>query len=253
MVQPSTLKLVAHHIGEPRFATYLALANNHHHDALMLYRWNIEMSGALQEALGFAEVCLRNAVDRELRTWNAAQPPRNGVTYGTNWVEHPAGPLWAVLNPKRRNSPGRFSTHRDALNRALESQRARPSSHRRHGAPIDHDDIVAHMTFGTWKKLLPTKNSADPSGIGPIAQRRLWQEGVKDAFPHHQHPTVVYYWVERLHALRNRVAHIEPLCDINAMSYHRTVSHLLRAIDPPLSEWFGGTSRIPEVSRRRPC
>lgn len=260
MVHPRTIDALVDHIGPARFATYQGFAGGRDYDALQLYRWNLEMSGALHQALSLAEVALRNALDRELQKWNAAQPPRTttvkGTTtttvYATNWVEAPAGPLWAIMNPKRRNSSGHYSTYHDALSRAQRSLQARPPGHRRHGVPIGHDDLVAHMTFGTWKKVLPIKDLSHASGIGPHAQRQLWTQGVLNAFPHRQHPTVIAYWVDRLHALRNRVAHLEPLCDVDVMSYHRTIAHLLRAIDPSASEWYGGISQVPDIWRARP-
>ncbi|BBY21302.1 hypothetical protein MSTO_15070 [Mycobacterium stomatepiae] len=52
--------------------------------------------------------------------------------------------------------------------------------------------------------------------------------------------------------MRNRVAHMEPLVDIEPMSYHRTIARLLNAIDPTLKDWYTATSRIPEICRRRP-
>lgn len=225
MVQPASLAVLAHHIGAPRFETYRKIALNHNYDAVRMYRWNLEMSGALHEALGLAEVFLRNAIDRELRVWNAAQPLRRGSpTFGPEWVKNPAGPLYAVLNPPSSGkSKYRFSTYDDARKRAQKDLTERPLGHRRHGHPVDHDDLVAHMTFGTWKKLLAKKNAAHPSGVGPYAQRRLWTEAIVRAFPHHPSPAVIYYWVDRLHTLRNRVAHAEPLCDTDVMSYHRTI------------------------------
>ncbi|WP_067694463.1 hypothetical protein [Nocardia jejuensis] len=108
------------------------------------------------------------------------------------------------------------------------------------------------MTFGTWKKLLPSKYSKHPSGIGKDAQRDFWNDAICQAFPHHPDPLVIMYWVDRLHGLRNRVAHLEPLCDTVVMGYHRTVARLLRAIDPELAQWYSGVSRIPEVCRRNP-
>ncbi len=248
--QAST-RSVADVLGTARFATYLHHAGNDH-DALQLYRWNLEMSGALHEALCIAEVALRNVLDRELRTWNAMQPPRRGATYGDNWIENPAGPLWAILHPGGGRGGPRRSVHREANERALKDQRDRRPGHRRHGMPVDHDDLVAHLTFGTWKKMLARKDAHHPSGIGPVAQRTLWNEALHRSFPNKPSPTVIHYWVDRLHTLRNRVAHHEPLCDTDPTSYHRTVARLLRAMDPALAEWFAGVSRIPEVDRRRP-
>jgi len=47
-------------------------------DALALYRWNILAAGAASETLGLVEVAVRNAIDRELRLWNAANPNAHG-------------------------------------------------------------------------------------------------------------------------------------------------------------------------------
>ena len=33
----------------------------------------------------------------------------------------------------------------------------------RKGAPINHDDILAQITFGVWPKLLPTKDTPTPA------------------------------------------------------------------------------------------
>lgn len=253
VVQASTMTSVTSHITDVRFATYLALTNNDPYQALLMYRWNIEMGGALQEALSVAEVFLRNTMDPQLRKWNAAQPRRQGgPAYNHEWVKHPAGPLYAILNPRRARGGGRYSTYDDVRRRAQDASRARPLTHRRYGHPVDHDDVVAHMTFGTWKRLLPGKDLTDPSGIGPHGQRQLWQNALEQAFPHHPDPIVINYWVDRLHNLRNRVAHLEPLCDIEVMSYHRTIARLLRSIDPALASWYSGISRVPELWRQKP-
>ena len=44
---------------------------------------NIELAGAVYEALGIAEVFLRNAVDAQLRIWNAARHPMQPVASPT--------------------------------------------------------------------------------------------------------------------------------------------------------------------------
>ncbi|MGN2635849.1 hypothetical protein ACTD5D_06580 [Nocardia takedensis] len=259
MLQDQSVAVITDHIATARYATYLAPTGGDDRRALALYRWNIEMSGALQEATGIAEVFLRNAMDAQLRRWNAAQPPRGTLIYNHEWVRNPAGSLYAILNPnsRRKLSDGRtikiqHVTYNDVLSRAQDAAHTRLPGHRRHGHPIDHDDIVAHMNFGTWTKLLPRKDLTDSSGIGPRAQRTLWIDALDKAFPNHSDPLVVRYWVERLHKLRNRVAHLEPLCDTDVMGYHRTVARLLNAIEPSLGSWYSGISRVPMVYRQKP-
>jgi hypothetical protein len=255
VLQGSKLQAVTDHITGARLATYLAATGSDVRAALTLYRWNIELAGAVYEALGIAEVFLRNAVDAQLRIWNAAQPPHaaRGITYNHEWVKTPAAPLWGVLNPRRRGGSGNYSTYGDAYQRAEKDRDARAPGHRRHGHAVDHDDVVAHLTFGTWNVLLPRKDSSTtPPGLRPRPQATLWNAAVQYAFPNHPDPAVIKFWVERLHSIRNRVAHMEPLLDIDAVGYHRTVARLLKAIDPALTDWYTANSRIPEVWRRRP-
>ncbi len=241
--------LVAH-LSAPRFASYLAVASDADH-ALELYRWNVEMAGALHEMLGLAEVFVRNAIDAELQKWNAAQPPGFGTTYDSRWVENPARPLWAILNPPSSHPHApRRSTYNTAFSRAEEDRHLRGSTHRRHGMPVDHDDVVAHITFGTWKALLPRVQQNGT--LGRPSQMVLWSGALQDAFSHHKDPAVIGYWVNRLHGLRNRVAHLEPLLNTDVLSYHRTTSRLLRAIEPQLGDWYAGTSRVPSLAAQRP-
>lgn len=93
MLQGAKLQTVTDHI--TRLATYLAETGGDTSAALGLYRWNIDMAGALYEALALTEVFLRNAVDAQLRLWNASQPPHpnHGTTYNHEWVQTPARPL----------------------------------------------------------------------------------------------------------------------------------------------------------------
>lgn len=229
---------VSYHLSNPRLAPYTAEAGTTT-GAIKLYRWNLELSGALHEALGVVEVVLRNAIDRELQIWNTSRPTLPGnAPYGTNWVEHPARPLEGILNPRGRGSQPK-STYDSAFDRARADSNFRDPSHPRHGASPNHDDIVAHITFGTWVKLLP--NRRDRQGqIGPGPQRGLWNNALRHSFPHQSDPLVIARWVTRLHRLRNRIAHVEPLLGTDVISYHRSAARLLRAVDPAV----GGSRRL---------
>lgn len=242
---------VAAHLSAPRLEPYLAAAGSVA-GALRLYRWNLELSGAIHESLGVVEVAMRNSIDAQLRMWNRERPaPAGASAHGTNWVEHPARPLLGILNPRGRGGRPPKSTYESARERAIKDSNLRDPAHPRRGVSPNHDDIVAHITFGTWVKLLPSKRD-DQGRIAPGPQRGLWDNAIKHSFPHHADPLVVHHWANRLHLLRNRVAHVEPLIATDVMSYHRTAARLLRAIDPAMGDWYAGISRIPEVYRQRP-
>jgi hypothetical protein len=238
--QPSTADLLTRNVSAPRFETYRAVATDRRH-AAQLYRWNLAVSGALHESLAIVEVALRNAMDRELKIWNLS-----GFNATEEWVKYPAKPLEGILNPKN------FSTYSSAFDRASQSLSARSTAHRRYNTPITHDDLVANISFGTWKKLLPRKMPTQQSGIGPGPQRGMWTNSLSKAFPNKPHATAIHYWVSQVHALRNRVAHAEPLLDCDFAAYHRTAGRLLRAIDTEIGQWHSGVSRVPELAAKRP-
>lgn len=242
---------VAGHLSAARLRPYFAAAGSLS-GAMRLYRWNLELSGAIHESLGIVEVTMRNSIDAQLQIWNQARPAAVGTAlYGTNWVERPARPLEGLLNPRGRGGRPPKSTYESARERAIKDSNLRDPSHPRHAAAPNHDDIVAHITFGTWVKLLPSRRDSQ-GRIEPSGQRGLWVNALRHSFPHHPDPLVIHHWANRLHLLRNRIAHVEPLIATDVMRYHRSAARLLRAIDPAMGDWYAGISRIPEVYRRRP-
>ncbi len=246
--QPSAATVIASRLPAARFEPYLAAAGSTA-AGMRLYRWNIEMTGALHESLGVVEVALRNTIDRQLQAWNPTRSRSTGQTYGPNWVENPAPPLLQLLRPVENPRKWTYTSARD---RAQKDADARDCTHPRARHAPNHDDVVAHMTFGTWIHLLPRKKDNSVDGFGPGAQRGLWKHALKDAFPHQPDPLVIHQWASRLHLLRNRVAHLEPLIDTDVMSYHKSAARLLRAIDPVVGDWYAGTSRVPTVYKNRP-
>lgn len=243
--------VVTRNLSTPRLQPYVH-ATGSTPRAIELYRWNLEMSGAIHEALGVVEVTMRNSIDVQLQAWNPTRPaPTGEAPYGPNWVERPARPLVGLLNPQGRKGQRPKSTYQSARERAVKDSNLRDPAHPRHAAVPNHDDIVAHITFGTWVKLLPSKRDAQGQ-VGPPAQRGLWENALKSSFSHRPNPLVIHYWAQRLHLLRNRIAHVEPLIATDILSYHKTAARLLRAVDPAMGDWYAGISRIPEVYGRKP-
>lgn len=96
--------IVAGHLSAPRLKPYVAAAGSVS-QAMRLYRWNLELSGAIHEALGVVEVTMRNSIDMQLQIWNQGRPaPIGSLPYGTNWVERPA-PARGAAEPERPGWP----------------------------------------------------------------------------------------------------------------------------------------------------
>lgn len=122
------------------------------------------------------------------------------------------------------------------------------AGHLRKRAPISHDDLLAETTFGDWNNLMPIANAKSKT----YATRRfLWENALKNAFPHlvndpHGHATANR--VRSLHAIRNRASHMEPLLDVAVEKRHNDILQLLTALDPELRVWVDSISRVPRVA-----
>ncbi|RIJ77005.1 hypothetical protein D1871_08505 [Nakamurella silvestris] len=242
MPQWSTTQHVVDCLHISRFGTYMSAAGQDVPKALQLYRWNLELASAFYTSLSLTEVVLRNAIDRELRVWNATQPNTSGGFHQADWLLDPARPLNSLTSKIRQT----------AMRHAAAARAARPATHPRKNAPISHDDLLAQLTFGVFVKLLPT---ADPTDKAHRAREVLWTGALASAFPgtpEDPDGVIAADRASRLHSLRNRVAHMEPLLQVNVRGRHRDMIRLVGSIRPEIQGWFSGTSRVMEVWRAKP-
>lgn len=237
MAQADTIEAVRHHLHVSRMGTYMREAANDSSLALELYLWNGRMSAAIFETLSVTEVLFRNTIDASLRTWNASR----GTEYSEEWTAKPAPPLNSLI----RKALGKARTN------AQKARAHRLPNHPRKFAAITHDDLVAQLTFGVYTGLIPTLDETDPTH-----KRRLilWNEALSAAFQGRPHEGMVTIAgrVQRLHALRNRVAHAEPILHVNFRSRARDMARLAESANPRLAGWVSGNTRIHEVLRERP-
>jgi hypothetical protein len=204
-------------IARPRFDTYLAATSGDQARALRLYEWNIASSAAFHETLGQLEVLLRNALDEQLRRWHRKVLGGDG-----NWHVDASTPLHSDLR----------SQIEDARRRA------------RRGGAETQDRVVAELMFGFWRYLLDARH-----------QPTLWAPALRHAFPHLRPRirTEIYDRVERLHALRNRIAHHEP---IHAQPLRERLDEVLvvaGCICPTTAAWIWSTTRVPQILAAMPC
>lgn len=219
-------------LSQERLSPFLTATGGGLQNAIILYRWNIDLSGAVYEALHLFEVFLRNALDEKLRAWNGCQPdPVNGRLHSDEWLLDPSALLLRLVGRDLQ----------EATKRSLKSTKRRPAGQR---APL-HADLLAAMSMGTWRFLFPGRNDA--------GKQRLWDEALHEAFPNlRRSPHQLERAVDGVYRLRNRVAHLEPLISSNVEAQLVNMRTVVGAIDPALLSWFASTERISTVLRQRP-
>lgn len=236
---------VARLLSPHRLAPYAEAVGGNTRKALALYRWHAELAASLHELLGVTEVILRNAMDRELRAWHLARTGRE------SWLlPEPDGalierPLGSLSNGKRL----------EATRWARKAADRRDAAHRRYGEQLNHDDVLANLTFGLWKDLLPNHaKDANPGNADNVGRKALWEEALVRSFPNVSDPDGVdtYWKVARLHHLRNRVAHMEPLLDLDIRSRVKDLLALVRSINEPTANWLSGANRVPTLLAQDP-
>jgi hypothetical protein len=200
--------------------------------AFALYDWNVRTSSAVYEALHRFEVGLRNAMDPHLGMWNAAQADAvTGRRHGRDWLLDPSRLLVRLA--------GR-AIH-EATPRAAKAVRRGAVSRR-----VLHDDVLAATSLGTWRYLLPDRDAG---------RARLWEDAVHTAFPRLPATSTgpdVTARVSHVLALRNRVAHLEPLLDVRRTQRQIEAAYTVASwIDPHLHTWITSTQTVTAALKER--
>jgi hypothetical protein len=211
---------VAVRLTPDRLSSYLRAADHDLERAIALYNWNIAIGGALHEDIGRLEVLFRNALDAAL-------------------VAHGVAQRWpSVWYRRQLLFPGRHGGR--ALADIAKAQSRAASTH--------HGKVIAELTLGFWRYL-----------CAPHYLTSLWVPALAGAFPRHPDagdPRAVRADVEdriqRVHFLRNRIAHHEPIHQRDLERDHRSVLDVAGWICADTRAWVGATSRSLTVLGRRP-
>lgn len=207
-----------------RLGSYTAASGNDLDSALRLYDWNSAVGGALHEDLGRVEVVLRNSFDAVLRSSGSAT--RTQVA----WFDR------AGLFPGRHGQ------------RALDDIASAKRRASRGAAARSHGGVIAELTFGFWRYLCT-----------PAYLTSMWVPTLAAAFANHPmagSPRLVRADVEdhvqRLHFLRNRVAHHEPIHQRDLGRDLESMTELIGWISADATTWFAANSRTRAVVAARP-
>jgi len=172
-------------------------------DALALYAWNAQVSAALMVPLHVCEVVIRNAVSDALER-----------VYGTAWP-------W---------SPG--------FERSLPA----PS----HGYSVKNDLLNVRNRFPTTGKVIPElKFIFWQTMFTSRFDRRLWHPHLLAVLPHldatkpvSQLRSRIFADMEALRAVRNRIAHHEPIFGCNLTGDFQKIQELIAFRCPTTMAWM---------------
>lgn len=195
----------------PRLGPYLRATNGDGAAAILLYWWNVEVSGAFYGPLHCLEVSLRNALHDELRAkyhsahwWTRAPLNANGLK---------------MVADARAKCVRRSSGHASA------------------------DDIVAELSFGFWVSLVSTGTAYDRKLWVPTLHRAFpHYPGRRDRL----HESLL-----SMVLLRNRIMHHEPIHHRDLGADHAKLHRLLGYLSPELAKEAQALDRVPAVLRRR--
>lgn len=232
--QPAEMATVRAYLSSARLAPFDAAAGGDPGDGLALYLWNGEVSGAFYDVLGVTEVVLRNAMHDALTQ-----------RYGTYW--------YTQRNVFDDRTQKAFATAWRQLR--LPDGTAIRSVH--------PGKFVAELTLGAWTLLLDRGGYAgsEPQRARCSYDNTLWRTCLHRAFPHHRGPRqTVLMLVQRAQAMRNRVAHYEPLIwglpdpadrvrrpRVPLTQVHDDVLRLVGLVSPDVHQWLSATSRVPRL------
>lgn len=150
----------------------------------------------------------------------AAWHHRRGLS--GNWFDDPRG----LLEPRRLAGIDEVRRRIGRLRRACTPGR-----------------VVSELSFGFWRYLLSARY-----------EQSLWTPALRHAFPYlrPQRRRDVAERVERLHLVRNRLAHHEPVHRRDLAHDHEDLLFVVDAICPVTRSWLDRTSTVGEVIGRRP-
>lgn len=194
-------------ISEQRLNRYKVSCSNDTRRTMRLYKANIRLSQAFLATISIFEVVLRNKID---------------IHYKHQFQLSPDGHEWLLASIL----PGGFLTNPNCHKTLSKIEVAYSSL----GNNYTHGKLLAELSFGTWKFMFAGKQfQAGGSSLLNIFTH----------LPTNHNQGNVYARLNRINAIRNRVAHHEPICfsmgNTIATAYAR--NHFQDIID--MFTWMG--------------
>lgn len=223
-------------LSPPRFAVYLAQADNDRRRALELYELNTCLSAAYMHDLAHLEVALRNAYDRAITSHRPAGAAHWVFDADALFPPHmttadDGTPVDSNARTREQIATAVLTTAAAERLRMTRSSRAAKQSPTFGPIRPSPGHVVAELTFGFWRYF--TKSAHE---------KRLWVPYLHHAFVPGTDRKAVDQRVTKLNDLRNRVAHHEPLNLVSAEKRHRELLDIADWLSPDLRDYIADHS-----------
>ncbi|MCO8163868.1 Abi family protein [Pseudomonas sp. LJDD11] len=207
-------------LSRDRLSTYLGMPKARSTEqAIRLYVWNAQVSGALMLAQQVCEVVVRNAVSDAL-----------SAVYGNAWP-------WAA--GFERSLPG--STSGFSLKNELCAARSKAT-------PGRTSTVVAELKFAFWIRLFAHR-----------FESRVWASQIHRMFPGlpqgmsvTQCRETLYNELESVRSIRNRIAHHEPIFARNLLADYERMHRLVAWRCPRTAAWLENIEAVRHTVLSRP-
>lgn len=203
-----------------RFGTYVRECAGNRARGLALYEWNALVGQAMQRDLGHVEVALRNAYDRAVRDrWQR----------DVHWLLDPQSP---VHKPLMRRGVDVNARTRAAVVDAVR---------RAGGETQPPGKVIAELSFGFWRYLTSRAH-----------EKTWWVPYLHRAYPPRTDRRKVDRTVAELAALRNRIAHLEPIFKQDLRRAQSSLLTIAELLHPDLADYLRITSVVADWLDLRP-
>ncbi|ORW48939.1 hypothetical protein AWB89_05225 [Mycobacterium paraense] len=212
-----------HHFASARLVHYLGECSGDHQRAMELYEWNTAVSAAFWESLGYLEVALRNALDRQMQALHLSKGRPS------HWIFDDARELG-------RDAQGAGKHNYPYQHVATAISRVRQNKKR-----VTPGQIISEISFGFWHQLVSKR------------QVRIWPNLVA-AFPFspNRSQATVHDPISRLRTVRNRIGHHHRIWSLDMAAHYADILTVAGYIDPELAAWIDGCSRFHGTLAKRP-
>lgn len=200
-----------------RLGSYFEEAHGDLEGAFSLYEWNMAASAEVTKTTGMVEVVVRNAIDGQLRLWDAARGH-------ASWLD--AAPL-------------DFRGRSDVA-------KARERATRFGRVPEVHGKVVAELSLGFWRYLVASRYLTS-----------LWVPALHRAFPHGPadlgaRRRSVENHLKDLMLVRNRAAHHEPIHRRNLLADLAASVEVAGWVSADAGAWVIARSSLAVVVANKP-